>query len=74
MQQSFEVFCFGHLTLLYNKIAFTNLLQYVDMKTLAWVNTHENQPVFAAQLIEEIEHEANVTILGIELRFVKYSP
>jgi len=63
MRQNFEVFRFGHLTLLYKKIAFTNRLQHVDMKTLVWVNTHKNQPVFAAQLIEEIEQEAREALM-----------
>jgi len=41
------------------------------MESLVRVQTEEDQPPLAAQLAEEIEHEADVAVLGVELRLVE---
>ena len=35
------------------------------------VQADEHQPPFAAQAAEEIEHEADIAVLGVELRLVE---
>ena len=40
-------------------------------KPLVRVHAEEHQPSFAAQPAEEVEHEADVAVLGVELRLVE---
>ena len=56
---------------LHEQEALADLAQDLELERRRRVQAHEHQPALAAQPAEEIQHEADVAVLGVELRLVE---
>src|SRR5262245_41899823 len=62
---------FGHASAADEPEPVANLAQDSELERGGLMQAHEHQALFASQLAEEIQHEADVSVLGIELRLVE---
>src|SRR5690606_5044646 len=60
-----------HRSLLHEDEALADLLEDFEVETLVGVDAEEHQPSLRAQPAEEVEHEADIAVLRVELRLVE---
>jgi hypothetical protein len=61
----------AHAALVHEDEALAHLAQDIEVVALVRMQAQEHRPPFGAQAAEEVEHEADVAVLGVELRLVE---
>src|SRR3546814_14465830 len=61
----------GQLPALHEHEALADLAQDLEVEVLVRVQAQEHHAALGAQAAEEVEHEADIAVLGVELWFVE---